>query len=203
MKDYEIIVKDGESRDETVGIAAKFADRVVSCRDLSVADARNQGAKYANGDILVFVDADTVLPPDTIERFSRLVSREEIIGGSCRKIPGSRSILDRLMYEFVNISTFLCSIFSAGGAHGNCMLIRKDVFRRVGGFNPKIIVAEEQDLVRRAKKFGRFVFLLEASVIEHPRRLRRWGRLRLYLAWLTGSLRSFRAGKRQAYEKIR
>jgi len=203
IKDLEIIVKDGESPDETVAVAKRFADNVISCRDSSVAQARNEGAKHASGDLLVFVDADTILPPNMLERFLELMKNREIIGGSCRKIPQNRDVLDRIMYEFVNLSTFLCSLFGVGGAHGNCMLVRKDVFERIGGFNPKILVAEEQDLVRRAVKFGKFVFLLGLSVAENPRRVRRWGRLRLYFAWLAGMLRSFRAGGKPDYERIR
>jgi len=107
------------------------------------------------------------------------------------------------MYEFVNISTYISSWLGVGGAHGNCMAVRRSVFERVGGFNPNIIVAEEQDLVRRAGKFGKYLFLLNHCVWEHPRRVREWGRLKLYWAWFIGMFKSFSAGKRQSYEKVR
>jgi len=83
------------------------------------------------------------------------------------------------------------------------MAVRKDVFESIGGFNPKKMVAEEQDLVRRARKFGSYPFLLNHCVMEHPRRVRTWGRLRLYWSWFKGMFDSFRAGKRQFYEKVR
>lgn len=201
--DFEVIVKDGKSRDQTVKVAKKLADRVVSARDRSAADARNQGARYAKGEIIVFTDADTFLPPETLERFNGLMDNEQVVGASCRKVPESRSLLDRLLYEFVNLSTFVSSKIGWGGAHGNCMLIRRGVFERAGGFNPNIIVAEEQELVRRASRFGRYVFLLDFYVVENPRRLQKWGRLRLYLTWFTGMATSFMAGKKQRYEKVR
>jgi glycosyltransferase involved in cell wall biosynthesis len=201
--DFEVIVKDGGSHDQTVKIAKKFADKVVSVPDSSAADARNQGARYAKGEILVFTDADTSLPSGTLERFNQLMNNEQVVGASCRKVPQTRSLLDRLLYEFVNLSTFVSCKMGLGGAHGNCMLVRRSVFEQVGGFNPDIIVAEEQDLVRRALKFGRYVFLLDSCVFENPRRLRQWGRLRLYRAWFTGMFRSFKAGKKQKYEKVR
>jgi len=201
--DFEVIVKDGKSRDETVKIARKFADKVVSDRDCSAADARNQGARHAKGEILVFLDADTFLPSETLERFNKLMNDEQVIGVSCRKLPQSANLLDRLLYEFVNVSTFVSCKMGLGGAHGNCMLVRRRVFERIGGFNPNIVVAEEQDLVRRASKFGRYVFLLDSCVVENPRRLKKWGRLRLYMAWFTGMFISFMAGKRQQYEKVR
>lgn len=203
FKDFEVIVKDGQSRDETVRIAKNFTKKVVSIRDFSAGDARNQGARYAKGEILVFMDADTLLPPETLARFSELMNNESVVGASCRKVPQSGSILDRLLYEFVNISTFVSAMMGLGGAHGNCMLIRRNVFEQIGGFNPSIIVAEEQELVRRASKFGRYVFLLDHCVVENPRRLQKWGRLRLYRAWFIGMFKSFKAGKKQVYEKVR
>jgi len=203
FRDFEIVVKDGNSKDQTVRIARKLADKVVSTPDQSAADARNQGASCAEGDILVFMDADTFLPVDAFERFSKLMNKEDVVGVSCRKIPLTRSVLDRLLYEFVNFSTFVSCKLRLGGAHGNCMLMRRSVFERIGGFNPKIIVAEEQELVRRALRFGRYIFLLDFYVVENPRRLRKWGRLRLHTAWFTGMLTSFRAGRKQSYERVR
>ncbi len=200
---FEVIVKDGGSYDQTVKIAEKFADKVLSVSDSSAAEARNQGARYGKGDILVFMDADTFLRSDALGRFDGLMKNEQVVGVSCRKVPQTRSFLDRSFYEFVNISTFIGCKLSLGGAHGNCMLVRRSVFEQVGGFNPTIIVAEEQDLVRRVLKFGRYIFLLDYWVLENPRRLREWGRLRLYRTWFTGMFNSFRAGKKQKYEKVR
>ena len=201
--DFEIIVKDGNSKDQTAKIAKKFADKVISAQDQSAADARNQGARHAEGDTLIFMDADTLLPVNALEHFNRLMRQRDVVGASCRKIPLTEGALDRLLYEFVNFSTFVSCKLRLGGAHGNCMLIRRSVFQRIGGFNPKIIVAEEQELVRRAIRCGRFIFLLDFSVVENPRRLRKWGRLRLHTTWFIGMLTSFRVGKKQNYEKVR
>jgi glycosyltransferase involved in cell wall biosynthesis len=204
LKDFEIIVKDGESRDKTVGIAEKHADNVISKRDASAADARNQGASCAKGDVLVFVDADTQLPPYALETVAKLMkTNKDVVGGSCRKIPDDRNILNRLMYELVNISTFLSFYLRIGGAHGNCMYIKKSVFRKIGGFNPKIKVAEEQELVRRAMRFGKFAFLLDLCVLENSRRIKKWGKLKLYMSWLFGTFKSFKIWKKQVYEKVR
>jgi len=203
FSDFEVIVKDGKSQDQTVAIAKRFAARVVSTKDRSAADARNQGARHAKGEILVFIDADTPIPPEALERFSKVMSTEGIIGVSCRKVPQSVRILDRFFYEFTNFSTYISCMFRQGGAHGNCMLIRRSVFERVGGFNPNVIVAEEQELIRRALSFGRYRFLLDFYVLENPRRLKRWGRLRLYLVWFKGMFTSFWAGRKQRYDKVR
>jgi len=203
FNDYEIIVKDGGSTDETLDRARRHAHKVLSTKDSSAADARNQGASRAEGKILVFVDADTTLPLDTLQRFNNLLRDERVAGVSCRKLCQTQSLLDRLFYEFVNLSIYVCSRLGVSGAHGNCMAVRKSVFESVGGFNPNIVVGEEQDLVRRTRKFGNYLFLLNHCVWEHPRRVREWGRLKLYWAWFIGMFKSFSAGKRQSYEKVR
>jgi len=203
FRDFEIIVKDGESRDRTVEIARKYADKVVCKSDFSVADARNQGADYAKGIFLVFVDADTELPRDTLERFARLIQSRRIIGGSCRKIPQDGDVTDRIFYEYVNLSTFLSYYLRIGGAHGNCMFIRRNVFKIISGFNPKLRIGEEQELVRKARKFGEFIFLLDTYVFESARRIWAWGKLKLYMAWTLGTFRSFKVSKNQEYEKVR
>ncbi len=203
FEDFEIIVKDGESSDRTVEIAKKHADKIVSTKDISVSDARNQGARYADGSVLVFVDADTVLPPNMLQRIADLMENENIVGGSCRKILANKNVLDRLVYEFVNISTYLSGYLHIGGAHGNCLFIRKNIFKRIGGFNPLIQIAEEQELARKAMKFGKFVFILDQCVIEHPRRIQKWGRLQLHTTWFKGTLQSFKVREKQSYEKVR
>ena len=203
LKDFEIIVKDGGSTDRTIELAKKYADKVVCKSDFSAADARNQGANYAEGNFLVFVDADTELPRDTLERFARLLQNREIVGGSCRKIPQNGDVIDRIIYEFVNISTFFSYHLHIGGAHGNCMLIRKNVFKAINGFNPKIRIAEEQELVRNARRFGKFIFSLDIYVLESARRIQAWGKLKLYVTWLIGTFRSFKVSDKQEYEKVR
>lgn len=203
FKNFEIIVKDGESLDETTKIARKYADKVISLRDVSVADARNQGVEYANGSILVFVDADTVLPSNALQKIVDLMEDDTMTGGSCRKILSSKNFLDNLVYGFVNASTYVGSCLRIGGAHGNCMFIRKKIFEKTGGFNPRILIAEEQELFRKAIKFGKFVFLLDLCVMEHPRRIRKWGRLKLYITWFLGTLFSFKVKEKQNYEKVR
>ncbi|UCE15891.1 MAG: hypothetical protein JSV12_08545, partial [Candidatus Bathyarchaeota archaeon] len=68
---------------------------------------------------------------------------------------------------------------------------------------PKIKVAEEQELVRSAMRFGKFIFLLDMCVWESPRRIREWGRLKLYVTWLIGTYSSFKIWGKQMYEQVR
>ena len=67
-KDFELIVKDGLSVDKTVDIAKRYGAKVISLKDSSAGEARNQGARYAGGSILVFLDADTLMASDAMNK---------------------------------------------------------------------------------------------------------------------------------------
>jgi len=64
----EIIVVDGGSEDNTVKIARGFTDKVYEIKERGISKARNYGAKYSNGDILLFLDADVMPPNDFAEK---------------------------------------------------------------------------------------------------------------------------------------
>ena len=64
---YEIIVSDGNSKDNTRKIAKKYA-KVVICKQKGIPHARNYGASFAKGKLFVFIDADVILPSDYIEK---------------------------------------------------------------------------------------------------------------------------------------
>ncbi|HUV98280.1 MAG TPA: glycosyltransferase, partial [Candidatus Paceibacterota bacterium] len=66
-RDFELIIKDGLSTDNTVEISREFADTVISAKDVSIGDARNQGVRSAKGEVLVFLDADTSLDKNALE----------------------------------------------------------------------------------------------------------------------------------------
>ena len=71
-KDYECIVVDDASNDESGGVAKGFAVKVVELnRNCGVSFARNEGAKAALGNILFFIDADIEIPPDTLSKIAR------------------------------------------------------------------------------------------------------------------------------------
>src|SRR5512137_80909 len=66
--EYEIIVVDGGSKDNTCEIARKYADVVFTQTSKKVGGARNDGVMAAKGDIIATTDADCILPPDWIKR---------------------------------------------------------------------------------------------------------------------------------------
>src|SRR5262249_8674790 len=81
-RSIEIIVVDNNSDDQTANLARASGATVLSESDHNISKVRNTGAKAANGDILVFIDADTVIPENLLWRISRAISDPACIGGS-------------------------------------------------------------------------------------------------------------------------
>jgi glycosyltransferase involved in cell wall biosynthesis len=77
---YEIIVVDSNSKDKTVKIARKYADKVIVTKRRGVSVGRNIGAEVAKGEILLFVDADTTLLPNVISKVVRHLRRKKVVG---------------------------------------------------------------------------------------------------------------------------
>ena len=69
-RDFEVIVVCNGCKDNTAKVARKFNVRVLEFSFSNVSKARNIGAKYANGERLVFLDADTMVEKNTLEKLS-------------------------------------------------------------------------------------------------------------------------------------
>jgi len=88
----EIIVVDNESVDRTAEVARSFGAAVVRESVHNIARVRNAGANVARGDVLAFVDADTSVPPNFLERIAEVMGDAACMGGSADIVhtPASR-----------------------------------------------------------------------------------------------------------------
>lgn len=183
-RNFEIIVKDGESTDRTVEIAEEYTNNVISCKDVSVGQARNQGAEEASGDILVFMDADSEPPPNTLEKIEKRFERDNPSLLIPRYVP-KREILEnngRLVQfprpfniYWSKIENFLTAWLMRYAA-GMFMPCDADSFEKVGGFDEKLRVCEDQDISYRLKKVGKVIY---DGSIEVGFSLRRYAKLGL------------------------
>ena len=77
----EIVVVDNDSYDSTRAISESFGARVVFEREHNISRVRNTGAAHAMGDVLIFVDADTLVPELLFERIGGVMEDEKCFGG--------------------------------------------------------------------------------------------------------------------------
>ncbi|MCL4866864.1 MAG: glycosyltransferase family 2 protein [Gemmatimonadales bacterium] len=136
---YELIVVDDASRDQTSAVAARWADRVVTLADRpgGPAHARNRGAVLARGEWLLFVDADVVVHRDTLRRvdqaFTAAPGLVAVFGtyDDAPPTPGFVSQFRNLMHRYVHLqSAGVADTFWAG-----CGAVRREAFLAVGGFD--------------------------------------------------------------------
>jgi glycosyltransferase involved in cell wall biosynthesis len=169
--DYEIIVIDDGSTDNTVDIANKHACQVISLpRSLGPANARNVGALQARGSIIFFIDADIVICNDMLHRLSNIFRDKRVVGitgilaGQIRYNDFYSQYKNLWMrYTFVFLPDTI-SIFNT-----SCTAIRRETFLESGGFDtsygrPSV---EDSDFARKFVGMGHVVHLRKDIEVEH------------------------------------
>jgi glycosyltransferase involved in cell wall biosynthesis len=180
IPDSEVIVVDNESTDATREIAVSFGAKVVDASVHNIARVRNTGAASAQGDVLVFVDSDTLVPPGLFNRIIELMSDEAVIGGSVdvRYEPVPKQAWIRIyMFTFQNIGRLL------KWRQGAAQFCRSSAFRDLGGYDETIYVGEDVEFHWRLAKFARrsgrrVVFIDDPTVSTSPRRFEHLGLVR-------------------------
>ncbi|MDP3287124.1 MAG: TIGR04283 family arsenosugar biosynthesis glycosyltransferase [Methyloversatilis sp.] len=174
--DVEIIVADGGSRDETVAIAQAHGARVVrSLRGRAL--QMNIGAQVASGDVLLFLHADTELPPDAVELIDRLIADGAQWGRFDVRIDGRHPLL-AVIATMMNLRSRLTGIATGDQA----IFCSRGLFDSLDGYAP-IALMEDIDFSTRARSRSRPA-CLSARVTTSGRRWERRGVLRtIMLMW--------------------
>lgn len=191
-KDFEVIIADGGSVDNTVDIAESNGLNVLeveTTRPHDVSTAKNLGAKYAVGDILFFLDADMSLEPNCFEILADGYREPDVVGIALKVLPSDSTLIETAMYECNNI---LARFGNRIGVHEisyfSCHSYRKDAFMNVGGFRTDLLACEDLDLSLRLRHLGRYVVTPRSTLWTSPRRLREWSHTRYvyrYMKYLT------------------
>jgi glycosyltransferase involved in cell wall biosynthesis len=145
--DYEIILADAHSTDRTREVAAEYGCRIVDGGLPAV--GRNAGAAAAQGEFLFFLDADVVLPQGFMRNVYNEMQDRYFDLATCEIRPLSDYRLDRVLHRMINLAVVL-NLRIDPKAFGFCIFVTRRLFRRVGGFDETIYVAEDNDFVKRA-----------------------------------------------------
>jgi len=163
---WELIVVDDASTDDTAVVAAQYADTVVRLpvRPSGPAFARNRGFEAGRGEIVVFIDADVCVHTCTLRRMLEMMDADPDVGalfGSYDSSPSDPSVVS----EFRNLLHHYVHHRDAGDAEtfwAGCGAVRAEVFRHVGMFDewhysrPQI---EDIELGRRLRQHGHRIVL--------------------------------------------
>ena len=148
----EIIVADNGSRDDSPGVAARAGATVLSLPNLKVSALRNAAAQQARGDLLAFVDADHELGPGWVDAALEAM-RDPSVGaaGSRYAVPPDGTWVQQMYGLLRGTTTGIAETDWLGS--GN-MVVRREAFDRVGGFDASLEACEDVDLCRRLRGAG-------------------------------------------------
>lgn len=209
---HEIIIADSHSADNTIKIAKKYGCRTVYSKRGAASYGRNAGAKAASGDIILFLDADTIVFPNLLGVIKRDFSRNpDLVGWTCLIYGFSPSWKEQILYNMSNnIVEFLTKYMKKPHAPGIAVAVKRNVFEKIGGFNENMRVMEDHDLALRAGKHGDFMFSRDTCVFTSTRRMHKWGGWglikkysRIYLSYFLRRKSFFRKARTIDYEVIR
>jgi peptidoglycan/xylan/chitin deacetylase (PgdA/CDA1 family)/GT2 family glycosyltransferase len=190
--EYEVIVVDNASTDNTAQIARDWGAKVVYEGKQSPACARQKGAAVAKGKIIAFIDADTRAPARWLStivwRF--LCEPKAVVMSGPYAYSDSGKVSGIMSYagSFINIITdhLFRKVLGKGGALWGCnFAVRRSAFWQVGGFDTSIrFYGEEYELSLRLRKAGKAVIIPRLFVLTSARRLKRIGVVNQYWNWI-------------------
>lgn len=183
FSDYEIIVSDGGSKDNTQKIVQDNNCKFVSdIEHHHPSWQRNNGAAIASGDILLFLDADTVLQDDFLEKVIPEFIARKLVGAGFFFDFNPNSFSYRIFSWLANFFCFFRQYFSPASV-GAGLLATKKSHDIIHGFNPEILLAEDYDYCDRLSSAGKFRMIKSRRLLYSSRRIQKEGWIRTGLAW--------------------
>jgi glycosyltransferase involved in cell wall biosynthesis len=152
---FEVLVVDNGSRDNTLAIVESFKDRlnlkILQQAGVRISALRNLGARAASGDILAFLDADCLAPAEWLDRIFALAPADGAgVLGAHYLLPEGSSWVGRTWHRYQEApKSGEVSHVPAGD-----LIMRREDFLKLGGFDESIQTNEDYELCDRARKAG-------------------------------------------------
>jgi len=188
--DFEVVVVDAQSQDQTVPRAKAFAMRlphlsVLSSNKANVSSQRNIGAKHTKGEWLIFVDADTVLTPEFLTEIRRYIAKVHPVFFTTWLKTDEKGLLDVFLSAIVILCYEVLLLVGRPLAPGPLTVIRRDIFTLLGEYDQSRPYGEDYDLSLRAtKRHIRFQIFRRALYIMSLRRMRRHGYVNMAMLYI-------------------
>ncbi len=177
MPTAELIVADGGSADGTPKLAAPYARVIAAPRGR--ARQMNAGAAHAGGEVLLFLHADTRLPPGAADAIATALRDPRVIGG------GFGLVFDEpgWLYQLIAWSTTMRSHARQAFTGDQAIFVRAATFRAIGGY-ADIPLMEDTEICPRLRAAGELRVLMPPALVS-ARRHRTYGPLRVLITgWI-------------------
>lgn len=162
---YEVIVVDNGSTDQTVAIAKELGARTFIQPDLTISGLRNYGSAAAKGKVLVFLDADcTVKAHWLTEAACYLDASDVACFGSPPIVPDAATWVQKTWYAVRKRNN---QVETVEWLESMNMFIPREQFNQVQGFNEDLVTCEDYDLSVRLQPFGRIISDARIVAIHH------------------------------------
>ncbi len=170
----EVVVVDNGSSDATAKVAAAAGARVVHEPERNIARARNAGARAARGEILVFVDADVVIPELLLWRVAEEMADPLCLGGAVDTAYKPASLLVRAYLQLWRWVGKLTKM-----AQGAVQFCRREIFEQLHGYDEILFMGEDVDFYWRLRRQARIarqrvVLIGDVRVMPSCRRFDQW-----------------------------
>jgi len=179
---YELIVVDNGSTDNSANIAKKYADRVLIEKKKGWINAMIKGFENSKGEIVVNCEADSLYPVDYLERIVSIFSKNRkivAIYGPFKFIENGKISnffvwIGYIIFDF--LSKVLTKTYVTGGAN---FAILKDAYIKVGGYNPNCKLASPDfRMAKKLSKIGKVKFIPSLIVLTSNRRFKELGTIK-------------------------
>jgi glycosyltransferase involved in cell wall biosynthesis len=170
----EVVVVDNDSTDATAEVARRFGARVLSEPVHNIAKVRNMGAASARGEVLVFVDADTIVPAELLSRIVGALSEPACLGGALDTDYRPSKLASKIYLRAWRVVGRL-----SGLAQGATQFCRREAFDTLGGYDETLFMGEDVDFYQRLKRLARrrrgsVTFIDNMHVTPSTRRYNQW-----------------------------
>ncbi len=157
--DTEHLMMDACSTDKTVEAAKKYPCLIVRSEpDRGIYDGMNKGAELARGEWLLFLQGDDWLPAGALDAYRQAIAENpdaEMICGDCEAVKQSAGTWSSIWsVKDPSLKKLTIENIALGEPMINARLIRKDVFRKLGGFSLEYSLASDRDFLLRAAEAG-------------------------------------------------
>lgn len=151
----EVIVVDSNCTDDTIARAKTYTKKLplktAAATQVGPAHARNRGASKATGDMLIFADADLILPEYFLQEFEKQINKKHLQAGSFIQRMQSNKFGIRAGAYLMNAYARLMQHTPWPIGFG-CLYVTREVFDSVNGFDTSLFIMEDYDLILKAKR---------------------------------------------------
>jgi len=186
-EEYEVIIVDYKSKDNTCKIAEEYADKVIQQKSKGVGGARNDGAAASRGEIIATTDADVIVPKDWLEKIRRDLQRPGVIAVYGPQKPIENSLRAKMFFWLMKWSGLVVQLIGQPYMGGPNSAFKREAFEKVGGYSD-LPMQDDVEIGFRVKKHGKIHYDMGNPVAVSARRFEKFGYLNTIWNWKKGDL---------------